>query len=82
MAHEHWINPAERGDAANAVTVGHAPDFVRHDRGGEDDHWARALGAPCVRCGLLVEEHDFVRRRGSGGWVHESCPAPRLAVED
>lgn len=82
MAHDQWINRAERGDAANAVTVAHAPDFVRHDRGVEDDHWARALGAPCMRCGLLLEEYHYARRRASGGWVHESCPAPLIDLDD
>ena len=77
MAHEQWIKPTERGDAANAVTVAHAPDFKRHDRGVEDDHWARAFGAPCGRCGLLLEEHDFARRSAAGAWVHEHCGARR-----
>lgn len=78
MAHEQWINPVERGQAASAMTVANAPDFVRHDRGLEDDHWARAFGAPCARCGALLEDHDFARRSGAGGWVHECCPAPRV----
>ena len=76
MAHEQWIKNTERGQAASATTVAHAPDFVRHDRGEADDHWARAFGTPCARCGQLIEEGDFVRRRASDDWVHEGrCPA-------
>jgi hypothetical protein len=82
VAHELWINAGERGQAASAVTAGRAPDFVRHDRGVEDDHWARAFGAPCNRCGTLLEETDYARRSAKGGWVHESCPAPRTELDE
>ena len=36
---------------------------------------ARAAGQLCGRCGLPVAEGQDVRRRVSGTWVHESCPA-------
>ena len=81
MAHEQWIRNTERGQAADAETVAHAPDFVRHDRGVEDEHWARAFGQPCARCGQLMEDDDFARRRGDGYWIHERCPV-RLRAED
>jgi hypothetical protein len=78
-AHEQWIRQLDRGEAAAATQVAHAPDFARHDRGDEDDHWLHAMGALCERCGALIEEGDFVRRRAAGGWQHEDCdrrPAP------
>ena len=79
MAHEQWINKNDRGEAASANTVAHAPDFVRHDRGGSDDHWARAFGTPCARCGQLFEDEDFVRRRTGDEWVHERCPVEAVS---
>lgn len=81
MAHEQWIKGTERGQAANADTVAHAPDFVRHDRGHEDEHWAHAFGHPCARCGQLMEDDEFARRRADGFWIHERCPV-RLRAED
>jgi hypothetical protein len=63
----------------SAMSVGSAPDFTRRDRGPEDEHWAHAFGAPCGRCGRLLEEDDYARRRPSGDWVHERCPASRPA---
>jgi hypothetical protein len=81
MAHEQWIRQTERGQAAEAIEVAHAPDFVRHNRGPEDEHWAHPFGAQCARCGHLMEEGDFARRRGDGSWVHERCPV-RLPVVD
>ena len=74
MTHEHWIRQTDRGEAASATQVAHAPDFVRRDRGDIDDHWARAFGAPCTRCQQLLEETDYARRRANGEWVHERCP--------
>jgi hypothetical protein len=62
--------PAAQGTAATG-----APDFARHDRGPDDDHWAGAAGEPCVRCEQAIVEGQFVRRRADGGWVHEGCPA-------
>jgi hypothetical protein len=79
MPHEQWIRQNDRGEAASANTVAHAPDFVRHDRGEDDDHWARTFGAPCARCGGLIEEGDFVRRRSDDYWVHERCQSPALS---
>ena len=81
MAHEQWIRGTERGQAANSDTVAHAPDFVRHDRGVEDEHWAHAFGQPCARCGQLMEDDEFARRRADGFWIHERCPL-RLRAED
>jgi hypothetical protein len=77
MPYERWICGTDRGQAAAAAQVAHAPDFVRHDRGPEDDHWARVLGAICTRCAALIEPEEFVRRQADGEWVHEQCPMPR-----
>ena len=74
-AHDQWIRGTERGQAASANTVAHAPDFARHDRGPDDDNWMHAFGEQCAKCGELIEEEDLVRRRGNGGWVHQRCPA-------
>ena len=82
MAHEQWIRNTERGQAASATTVAHAPDFVRHDRGDADEHWARAYGHSCARCGQLMEEEQFARRRSDGFWIHESCPMKRQLSSD
>lgn len=51
-----------------------APDFVRGDRGDVDDHWSRAVGQACEKCGSELTARDFVRRRDDGTWVHENCP--------
>jgi hypothetical protein len=65
-----------RNDLAGVETTSAAgaPDFVRHDRGPEDEHWVHAFGEMCAKCGALMEEGDIVRRRGTGDWVHERCP--------
>jgi len=65
-----------RNDLAGveATSASSAPDYVRHDRGPDDEHWMHAFGELCEKCGALMEEADYVRRRGSGGWVHERCP--------
>ena len=55
-----------------------APDFVRADRGDTDDHWSRAVGQECGKCGTELTTKDFVRRRQDGTWVHESCPPGSL----
>jgi hypothetical protein len=81
MAHENWIARGDRGEAAAATQVAHAPDFVRHDRGDGDDNWARAFGAACAKCDALIEEGDWVRRRGTGDWVHQQCPV-RVPIDD
>jgi hypothetical protein len=36
---------------------------------------ARAAGERCGRCGRLIASGQDARRRVSGIWVHESCPA-------
>jgi len=36
---------------------------------------ARAAGQRCGRCGRPTAPGQDVRRRVSGTWVHESCPA-------
>ena len=64
MAHEQWIRNTERGQAASANTVAHAPDFVRHDRGPDDDN-----------CRDVVPTRGTVLRRGRsrngrGGQAH------------
>lgn len=70
---------AARDAGFGASQVATAPDFVRHDRGAQDDNWLHAFGAPCVKCDGLIEEGEFVRRRATGGWAHERCPVrPRL----
>ena len=36
---------------------------------------ARAAGHRCGRCGRPITVGQDARRRASGGWVHENCPA-------
>jgi hypothetical protein len=36
---------------------------------------ARAAGSQCGRCGQPIAAGQDARRRASGAWVHESCPA-------
>jgi hypothetical protein len=36
---------------------------------------ARAAGHPCGRCGRPIAAGQDARRRASGAWVHENCPA-------
>jgi hypothetical protein len=76
MAHDHWIPYGDRGAYASATTAAHAPDFVRHDRGPDDEHWAHAFAAICARCCQLIEDDAIVRRRLDGDYVHERCPLP------
>jgi hypothetical protein len=40
-----------------------------------DGNAARAPGERCSRCGRAISARQDVRRRISGGWVHEACPA-------
>jgi hypothetical protein len=42
---------------------------------GLDGNAARAAGQRCGRCGQPMAPGQDVRRRVSGTWVHESCPA-------
>jgi hypothetical protein len=54
-----------------------AAEGVWPDRGPADEHWMHAFGQLCAKCGFLMEESDFVRRRGTCDWVHERCvPRP------
>ena len=34
-----------------------------------------ASGHECSRCGQPIQEGQDARRRVSGAWVHEACPA-------
>jgi hypothetical protein len=36
---------------------------------------AEAAGARCGRCGEPIAPGQDARRRATGGWVHETCPA-------
>jgi hypothetical protein len=36
---------------------------------------ARAAGSRCGRCGQPIAAGQDARRRASGAWVHENCPA-------
>ena len=36
---------------------------------------ARAAGSSCGRCGQPITAGQDARRRASGAWVHENCPA-------
>ena len=36
---------------------------------------AGATGSRCGRCGQPIAAGQDARRRASGAWVHESCPA-------
>jgi len=40
-----------------------------------DGNAARAAGERCGRCGRTVASGQDARRRVSGSWVHETCPA-------
>jgi hypothetical protein len=42
---------------------------------GLDGTAPRPAGQRCGRCGLPMAPEQDVRRRVSGTWVHESCPA-------
>jgi hypothetical protein len=42
---------------------------------GLDANAARAGGQPCGRCGQPIAPGQDARRRISGTWVHENCPA-------
>ena len=70
-----------RGARFGDQGVNIAPDFVRADRGDADDHWSRAAGQECGKCGVELTAKDFARRRQDGTWVHESCPT-RSSAED
>jgi len=35
----------------------------------------RAAGSRCGRCGRPIEAGQDARRRATGAWVHENCPA-------
>jgi hypothetical protein len=58
-----------------------AAEGIWPDRGPDDEHWMHAFGQICAKCDALMEEGDFVRRRGSGDWVHERC-LPRLLLDE
>ncbi|HEX4655436.1 MAG TPA: hypothetical protein VH274_06830 [Mycobacteriales bacterium] len=58
-----------------------AAEGVWPDRGPGDEHWMHAFGQICAKCDSLMEEGDFVRRRGTGDWVHERC-VPRPLIDD
>jgi hypothetical protein len=74
-----WGEPGARGGGQGATG---APDFVRSDRGDADDHWSRAVGQECGKCGVELTTSDFVRRRHDGTWVHETCPTRSATVTD
>jgi len=40
-----------------------------------DGTLAGAAGHECSRCGQPIREGQDARRRVSGAWVHETCPA-------
>jgi hypothetical protein len=42
---------------------------------GLDGTLAGVAGHECSRCGQLIQEGQDARRRVSGAWVHETCPA-------
>lgn len=42
---------------------------------GLDGNAARAVGERCGRCGQPIAPRQDARRRLSGTWVHENCPA-------
>jgi len=45
------------------------------DGNAADGNAARAAGERCGRCGQTVASGQDARRRVSGSWVHETCPA-------
>jgi hypothetical protein len=40
-----------------------------------DRNAARPVGQRCERCGRLIALGQAARRRVTGPWVHENCPA-------
>jgi hypothetical protein len=42
-----------------------------------DGNAARPVGQRCERCGRLIAPGQDARRRVTGPWVHENCPARR-----
>jgi hypothetical protein len=40
-----------------------------------DGNAARPVGQRCERCGRLIAPGQAARRRVTGPWVHENCPA-------
>ena len=65
------------GGLGLAVTTSR-PDWPgRHDAAPSalDGNAARAAGQRCGRCRQPMAPGQDVRRRVSGTWVHESCPA-------
>jgi hypothetical protein len=63
---------------ARVREAGHAmtePDFDELDGLAGEDNAAHAAGKICVRCDQQIEADQPVRRRISGDWVHETCPA-------
>jgi hypothetical protein len=65
------------GGLGLAVTTSRPAWPGRHDAAQPalDGNAARAAGQPCGRCGLPMTPGQDARRRVSGTWVHESCPA-------
>ena len=57
-----------------------APDLAANDRGDVDDHWSRAVGQACGKCGAKLTADDYTRRRLDGTWVHEACPRSKTKV--
>ena len=59
-------------EAGRAMTE---PDFDEGDVLTGEDNAAHAAGKICVRCDQQIEADQAARRRISGDWVHETCPA-------
>ena len=55
------------------AAAGPQPDGT--EPAGTDDNAARAPGKRCGRCGQPISARQDARRRVSGGWIHEACPA-------
>jgi hypothetical protein len=51
------------------------PDFDEGDVLTGEDNAAHAAGKICVRCDQQIDADQAARRRISGDWVHETCPA-------
>ena len=59
-----------------AGTAGPAwPGPAGADATGLGGNAARPAGRRCGRCGQPMARGQDVRRRASGTWVHENCPA-------
>ena len=65
------------GGAGLPVTTSRPVGIGREDAAAaqRDGNAARPVGQRCGRCGRPIAPGQDARRRVSGTWVHENCPA-------